>query len=29
MRLWIARALAAATVVAMAALALLFAWQRN
>ncbi len=29
MRLWIARAMAAGTVVAVLALALLLAWQRN
>ncbi len=29
MRLWIARAIAAVTVAALLALALLLAWQRN
>lgn len=29
MRLWMARAMVAVTVMAMAALALLLAWQRN
>lgn len=29
MRLWVARALAAATVVAVLVLALLLAWRRN
>jgi hypothetical protein len=29
MRLWMARALAAATIAALLALALLLAWQRN